>query len=137
MANIREEKGYTCGIGSNITTLKNQSYLTISTQTATEYVDEVIKECFYEIERLRTELVPQDELQMMKSYLMGEMSRLFDGPFSIADAHQSLLANDMTSEYYYNLINTIKSITSEDLMSYAIKYLNKEDFYIVVAGQKS
>ena len=33
MSNIREDKGYTYGIGSNITTLKNASFISISTQT--------------------------------------------------------------------------------------------------------
>ncbi|MEG0948072.1 MAG: pitrilysin family protein [Bacteroidales bacterium] len=135
MANIREEKGYTYGIGSSITTLKFASYLSIATQTATEYTEPLIKEVFYEIDRLKEELVSEEELEMMKGYLMGEMARLFDGPFSIADAHQSLLANDMTSEYYHQMIQAIQSVTAEELRDLARKYLINDQFYTVVAGQ--
>ncbi|MEG1585281.1 MAG: pitrilysin family protein [Bacteroidales bacterium] len=137
MTNIREEKGYTYGIGSSITTLKNASYLSIATQTATEYTQPLIKEVFFEIDRLKQELVSAEELDMMKGYLMGEMARLFDGPFSIADAHQSLLANDMTSEYYHQMIDAIKTVSAEELQELARKYLINDQFYVVVAGQQS
>lgn len=137
MANIREEKGYTYGIGSSITTLKHASYLSIATQTATEYTEPLIKEVFFEIDRLKEELVSDEEMEMMKGYLMGEMARLFDGPFSIADAHQSLLANDMTSEYYLQMIDAIKTVTAEELRELARKYLINDQFYVVVAGQSA
>lgn len=137
MTNIREEKGYTYGIGSSITTLKHASYLSIATQTATEYTEPLIKEVFFEIDRLKEELVSAEELEMMKGYLMGEMARLFDGPFSIADAHQSLLANDMTTEYYYQMIDAIRTVTAEELRDLARKYFINDQFYVVVAGQKA
>ena len=73
----------------------------------------------------------------MKGYLMGEMARLFDGPFSIADAHQSLLANDMTTEYYHQMIDAIQHVTAEELRDLARKYLINDQFYVVVAGQHS
>ena len=136
MSNIREDKGYTYGIGSAITTQKNASYLTISTQTGNEYTEPLIKEVFYEIERLKTELVPEDELENVKGYLMGEMLRLFDGPFSTADAYQALIANTMEVDYYYNMVESIKSIDSEKIMEIANKYFITDRFYTVVCGVK-
>jgi Predicted Zn-dependent peptidases len=137
MTNIREEKGYTYGIGSSITTLKHSSYLSIATQTATKYTEPLIKEVFYEIDRLKKELVEDDELDMMRGYLMGEMARLFDGLFSIADAHQSLIVNHMTTEYFFRMIDAIQTVTAEELQDLARKYLIEENFYIVVAGQQT
>ncbi len=137
MTNIREDKGYTYGIGSNITTLKYASYLNISTEVATEYTEPTIVEVKYELERLKTELVQKDEMDTLKGYLMGEMARLFDGLFSIADAHLSLLANDMDVEYYHKMIAAIKSVTAEELQALAVKYIDVDKLYIVTAGQKS
>lgn len=134
MMNIREEKGYTYGIGSSVTTLKHASYLSISTQTATHFTEPLIREVFAELARLREELVPDDELEMLRGYLMGELARLFDGPFSVADAVQSLLANDMTSEYYRRMIDAVQSVTPEELRELARRYLVDDRFYIVVAG---
>ncbi len=137
MNNIREDKGYTYGIGSNITTLKYASYLNIATEVATEYTEPTIKEVKYELERLKSELVQKDEMDTLKGYLMGEMARLFDGLFSIADAHLSLLANDMDVEYYHNMIAAVKSVTAEELQGLAIKYIDVDKLYIVTAGQKA
>ena len=134
MSNIREDKGYTYGIGSNITTLKNASLLSISTQTGNEYTESVIKEIYYEIERLKTEIVPDDEIEMVKGYLMGEMLRLFDGPFSIADAHQALIANNMSVDYYYNMIEAIKDIDAKKIHEISNKYFDTTKFYTVVCG---
>lgn len=136
MANIREDKGYTYGIGSSITTLKNASYLSISSQVATQFTESLIKEVFVEIDRLKEELVGDEELQMLKGYLLGEMARLFDGPFSIADAHQSLLANNMSVSYYYQMIDAIHSVTAEELKILARKYFIEDNFYTIVSGEK-
>ncbi|MDO5571609.1 MAG: pitrilysin family protein [Bacteroidales bacterium] len=136
MANIREEKGYTYGIGSNITTLKNGSYITISTQTAVNYTQEVIKEVFNEIRKLKEELVTDEEMSMLKGYLMGEMARLFDGPFPIADAHISLIANGMDSGYYKNMIKEISDITSGDIIEMAKKYFIENNFSVIISGKK-
>ena len=68
---------------------------------------------------------------------MGEISRLFDGPFSIADAHQALLANDMDSSYYLNMINGIKDITAEEIITLAKRYFDRDKFYTVICGKKT
>ena len=73
---------------------------------------------------------------MVKGYLMGEMLRLFDGPFSIADAHQALIANEMTVDYYYNMIESIKNIDAAKVLEIANKYFDTSKFYTVVCGAK-
>ena len=83
MSNIREEKGYTYGISSSIAAMRYGSYLTISTQTGTEFTRPLIDEVFAEIDRLRNEPVPTDEFITVQNYLRGDMARTLDSPFSI------------------------------------------------------
>lgn len=136
MENIREEKGYTYGIGSSTSANKYGAHFVISTQTANVYRDAVITEVFAEMNRLRTEPVGAEELMTVKSYLMGEMARMFDGPFAQADAQISLIANELPHDYYKKQIDAIASVTSEELQVLANKYLREELFYIAVAGSK-
>ena len=110
--------------------------MSISAQTATEYTMPLIDAVFAEIEKLKNEIVDEYELLNLKGYLMGEIARLFDGPFSISDAYLALLANDMDVSYYKNMIEAIKSVTSEDIIFLTKKYLLKEKFYIVICGKK-
>ncbi|MDP4270425.1 MAG: pitrilysin family protein [Bacteroidota bacterium] len=135
MTSIREEKGYTYGIGSSLVTQQKAGYMTIATQTGVEYVGPLIDAVFEEMDRLKIEEISPDEMERVRSYLLGEFARSFDGPFSIADAHISILANQLGFDYYENQLKVIQSIDSATLLLLANKYLNREDFYVSVAGK--
>ena len=135
MTSIREEKGYTYGIGSSLVTQQKAGYMTIATQTGVENVGPLIDAVFEEMDRLKIEEISPDEMERVRSYLLGEFARSFDGPFSIADAHISILANQLGFDYYENQLKVIQSIDSATLLLLANKYLNREDFYVSVAGK--
>jgi zinc protease len=136
MANIREEKGYTYGIGSFVLSLKHVSYLVTSTEVGNEYIEPTLKEIFIEMKRLQTELVSEDELETVKSYLLGEFLRDFDGPFALAGSFKAINDFDLDYTFYDQYLTVLRSITSEELMRLAQQYLHPEDFYTVVAGSK-
>lgn len=137
MSNIREEKGYTYGISSSIAAMRYGSYLTISTQTGTEFTRPLINEVFAEIDRLRNEPIPTDEFITVQNYLRGDMARTLDSPFSIADYYLSLKANDLPVEYFAQQDEAIRQLSPGDLLSAAQKYLVPSQFYIAVAGDKN
>lgn len=136
MSNIREEKGYTYGISSSVAAMRYGSYLVISTQTGTEFTRPLIDEVFAEIERLRHEPIPADELTVVKNYLRGDMARTLDSPFSIADYYLSLQANDLTTDYFAQQDEAIRRLTANDLLEAARRYLEPDRFYIAVAGDR-
>lgn len=113
------------------------SYLTISTQTGTEFTRPLIDEVFAEIDRLRNEPVPTDEFITVQNYLRGDMARTLDSPFSIADYYLSLKANDLPVEYFAQQDEAIRQLSPGDLLSAAQKYLVPSQFYIAVAGDKN
>ncbi len=136
MANIREEKGYTYGIGCFILNLKHADYLIISTEVGNEYVKPTLAETTLEMLRLQSEPVPDDELETVKSYLLGEFLRDFDGPFALAGSFKAINDFDLDYSFYDDYLHVLRNITSGELMELAKKYLNPEDFYTVVAGSK-
>jgi predicted Zn-dependent peptidase len=136
MANIREEKGYTYGIGSFILTLKQASYLVISTEVGNEYVEPTLDEIAVEMRRLQTELVSGNELETVKSYLLGEFLRDFDGPFALAGSFKAINDFGLDYTFYDEALKVLRSITPTELKALAQQYLNPEDFYTVVAGAK-
>ncbi|MDA3929081.1 MAG: pitrilysin family protein, partial [Prolixibacteraceae bacterium] len=91
MANIREDNGYTYGIGAGIYSMPNAAYLTISTEVGCDVTKAALKEIYFEIERLQTELVGEDELSVVRNYLLGENLRSFDGVFAMASSLRVLL----------------------------------------------
>jgi len=136
MTNIREEKGYTYGIGSFALTFKKASYLIISTEVGNEYVEPTLTEIAAEMKRLQNELISEDELETVKSYLLGEFLRDFDGPFALAGSFKAINDFNLDYSFYDNYLHILRTVTSEELKQLALKYLNPEDFYTVVAGSK-
>ena len=136
MTNIREEKGYTYGIGSFVLTFKKASYLVISTEVGNEYIEPTLKEIAVEMKRLQTEPVSENELETVKSYLLGEFLRDFDGPFALAGSFKAINDFGLDYTFYDNYLHTLRAITSDELMSLAQRYLNPDDCYTVVAGSK-
>lgn len=134
MANIREEKGYTYGIGSFVLPLKYTSYLIISTEVGNEYVEPTLKEITNELLTLQNELVSVDELETVKSYLMGEFLRDFDGPFALSGSFKAINDFGLDYAFYENYLNTLRTISAEEIMRLAQQYLDPDDFYTVVAG---
>jgi predicted Zn-dependent peptidase len=136
MANIREEKGFTYGIGSFVLTLKHTSYLVISAEVGNEYVEPTLTEISYEMRKLQTELVSENELDTVKSYLLGELLRDFDGPFALAGSFKAINDFNLDYSFYDGYLHVLRSVRPEELMQLAQKYLNPDDCFIVVAGTK-
>lgn len=137
MKNIREEKGYTYGIGANLLANKYQSVLTIQSEMATENTMPTLKEVFKEFESLRSELIPEAELEMVRNYLLGELARSFDGPFSKAESHLMLWMFDLDMDHVNSYTHTINSITPKDLQALAKTWYDEKDWTVVVAGNPS
>ncbi len=134
MANIREEKGYTYGIGSRVVSLQKDAYFFISTEVGKEVHDSALQEIFKEIERLQVELVEEQELDLVRNYLLGTMLGSIENAFSHADKLKGILFYDLDYTYYDRYIDKIKTISAEEIQQLAINYLKKEEFISVLVG---
>lgn len=134
MSNIREDKGYTYGIGSMSAELQETGYFLIATEVGKEVKDATLAEIKKEIERLRTNLVDQEELDLVKNYLLGQLLKSADGAYSLIDLYMGLESFGLELEFYNESIERIKKITPERIRELANQYLNWEDFSIVSAG---
>lgn len=134
MNNIREDKGYTYGIGSSLVSLQHAGFLSISTQAGSEHIRNILKEIQFEISVLQNDLISNEELNRAKNYFLGEMLRGFDGPFEMAESFKSILLYGLEYKYFDDFINTINTITPVELRDLAIKYYDYDSFNIVIAG---
>lgn len=136
MANIREDKGYTYGIYSALVSLQNEGCFFISTEAGVDVCNKAIDEIYGELKRLREELIPEEELELVKNYMLGALLRSIDGPFALADKFKGIMEYGLDYGYYKMLIDTIKEVTSVKLNDLANKYLQQEDMHQVVVGKK-
>jgi predicted Zn-dependent peptidase len=137
MSSIREEKGYTYGISSALSSIRDTGIFSISTQTANEFVEPLIEEVYAQIAELCHKKVHREELNIVKNCMMGDLTRAFDGIFSVTDAYISLLANDSSFDFYKKQIDTIRHISAKEIQLLAEKYLGHKEFYEIVVGKNS
>jgi len=134
MSNIREEKGYTYSIHSFNVSLKQAAYWNVATDVNTDQVEATLTEIHKEISRLREELIPDEELNLVKNYFHGELLRELDGVFSQADALKHKLHYGIDNTFYLKIMKRIKTCTPEKLLQAAQKYFLPEKMYTIVVG---
>lgn len=134
MQNLREQNGFTYGVFSAMVNFQQAGYLAIATQVGKEVTEQALGEIAHEIEQLRTTLVEQEELELVKNIMAGEMMRILDGPFGIADVTtENILCGFDNSHIQHNL-ERIRQTTPDEILALAQRYLNPADLVTVVVG---
>jgi len=136
MKNIREEKGYTYGIHSSLTSLDLSGYKVISTEVGQQYLRKTIDEIYKEIKLLQSTPVKKEEMSVVRNYMSGEMVRMFDGPFALAESFKSAWEFGLDNSYYYRLAEKIKTIEQDEIIELANTYYNIDDLFEVTVGSE-
>lgn len=134
MQNLREEHGYTYGVGSAMINFEQAGYLAVATQVGADVTAPALQEIYREIERLRTEAVSDEELSLVKNIMVGEIMRVLDGPFGIADVTIENILCGKDNEAVSESVRQIRATTPDDVLRLARKYLCREDLTTAVAG---
>jgi zinc protease len=134
MKKIREEKGYTYGISSNITSCDLTGYKVISTDVSHRNVTDTIRDIYREIEHLQNIPVGSEELTVLKNYMSGELVRMFDGPFAVAESFKSVWEFGMDFSYFLRFSEKIKTITPDEIIELARTYYVQDELHEITVG---
>ncbi len=134
MKKIREEKGLTYNVSSFIDNMRLDGHFYVSCDVAHKNIQDTLASIHQEIGLLKTELVKEEELRMVKNYIAGNILNMLDGPFRSIKWIKSLILNDMSTDDGIEIIEEIKSASAEQVRDLAIKYLNKEDMNTVIVS---
>ncbi len=134
MQSLREQRGYTYGVMSAMVNFAEEGYFAIATQVGVEVTREAVELIIDEIERLRSELIGEEELEMVRRIMVGEIMRILDGPFGVADVTiENILCGGDNSRIAEG-VERIESYTPQELMQLATRYLDPSDMVCVVSG---
>jgi predicted Zn-dependent peptidase len=134
MRNIREEKGLTYGISSNLFTLQKEGYLLIGTDVKREFTSLTIEEVYKEMNILRTEPVGEEELETVKNYMAGSFAGSLSTPFALADHFKAIYFDGLTYDFYEHYIENILNTSAQQLQDLANQYLTDNSMLVVIAG---
>lgn len=135
MKNIREDKGYTYGIGSFIVEYNDCIALKITTDVGVDVTKNAIDEIYKEIEKLHSSKIPTAELKLVQNFISGDMLSSFDGVFQTSTIWERLITQGRSASFIKRQINRTRTITPNDLKKLAEKYLPLDGFHTVVAGK--
>lgn len=134
MANIREDKGYTYGVGASIMSLINSSYLFIQTDVGKNVCDLAIKEIYYEMDKLCNEKISDVELERVKQYLSGSLLRSIDGAVNIMDKFIDFDDFGFGVDHFQYQMDSIVDVRADKLWNIAQKYYLKDNLIEVVVS---
>ncbi len=136
MANIREDKGYTYGIGSALVSMKNAGYFFIASEVGADVCSAALDEIYKEVNILKQHPVNPEELSLVRNYMLGSMLGSLENAMSHADKFKNIYFSGLGYDYYQNYIKTVRTISPEALLVLANKYFCTDTFEKVIVGKK-
>lgn len=127
---IREERGLAYSVSLDYSSKSDSGILYGYVGTEKEKIDEIKQIVLDEFEKLKTELVPQDELQRAINYTSGLFMLGLENHSSLNEFYgvHALLETNKTPD---NFIEQIERVTAEDILTVANRYFSKENFLFV------
>ncbi len=136
MQKIREEKGLAYDVNSAFISNKESGLFQVEVQTKNETANAVISEILNQLKNIRQNLVSDMELSEAKSYLTGSFLRKLDTTREIADFFAFVEFHNLGLDYVDKYSTYINSITKEDILKVAQKYLDIENYILVVVADQ-
>ncbi|MGW8121161.1 M16 family metallopeptidase [Roseivirga echinicomitans] len=133
--NLREDKGYTYGAYSSIGASRYSATFSANASVRNEVTDSAMVEFFSEMNRIRTELVSQEELDLAKNSLRGSFARSLESRSTVAQFALNTELNSLPEDYYATYLKRLDAITAEDVLAVAKKYIHPDKANIIVVGK--
>lgn len=135
-ANLREGHGWTYGARSSLSPDELVGSFNGTASVRNAVTDSSITEFIKEMRRLATEKVPEQELQVVKNVIAGQFSQNLEEPGTIASFALSTIRYNLPSDYYEKYLEALQSVTADDVMAMAKKYINPDKAHILVVGNR-
>ncbi|GAA5036001.1 hypothetical protein GCM10011506_31440 [Marivirga lumbricoides] len=135
MQNLREDKAFTYGARSSLSSDKLVGSFTASASVRNEVTDSAVYEFMSELEKIVNEGVTQQELDAAKASIAGSFARSLESPQTVASFAINTAIYGLPADYYTNYLKKLDAVTLEDVKAMAQKYILPENANIVIVGK--
>ncbi len=135
--NLREEKGYTYGVYSSFSFPRDRGRFSISAAVRNEVVRPALEEILQEIEMLRSDPVPSEELDNVKNNIIGSYALSLETLLDFVNQIVSLESRGLAIDELNTYLDAIAVVTSDDVLEAAQRRLLPDQMVIVAVGDAS
>jgi predicted Zn-dependent peptidase len=132
--NLREEKGYTYGVYSSVIARKYAGPWTAGGDLRTDVTDGAMTEFLRELNRIRDEKVPEEELDASRRSVVARFALSLESPQQVIGYAITRKAYNFPADYWDKYPAQIAAITADDVQRVAKKYVNPATMQVVAVG---
>jgi len=137
-ANIREEKGYSYGVGSSFSFGRGPGAFRTGGDVVTEKTDAALVEFMKELRGILGERpVSDEELAVAKEALVQRLPAMFASVASINSALTTLWVQGLPDDYYERYAKSVGAVTKEDVLRVARQHVHPDRLAIVIVGDRA
>jgi zinc protease len=134
---LREKRAYTYDVGSSQTDGSDFGFFSVNCAVKQKHVEEAERLILKELSKLKTEKVPNDELDKGKDMILGDIYRGVDNPESCAEILAIMEGQFGNENALINYINRVKAVTTDDVRDVANRYLQEDRFATAIIAPKT
>ena len=131
---LREQKSWTYGAYASLHRYRGLGYWQATAEVRTDVADSALRELLHQIDRIRTEVVPDSELAAAKGFLVGSFPLTIETPSQIASQVASVKLLGLGDEYLRLYRDRLAAVTSVQARAAAARLYRRGALTIVVVG---
>ena len=132
--NLREDKGYTYGIGSSFTATRYFNHFAAQTSVRTEVTGDAVRELLKEFADIRDRPVPSDELDNAERALVASFALSTENPGTALSNATQIKEYGLPSDYWDTYPEKIAAVTADDVQRVARRYIPLDNIVIIAVG---
>jgi len=131
---LREQKSWTYGAFASLHRYRGLGYWQATAEVRTDVADSALRELLHQIDRVRTEVIPDSELTATKGFLVGSFPLTIETPSQIATQVASVKLLGLGDEYLRLYRDRLAAVTALQARAAAARLYRRGALTIVVVG---
>jgi zinc protease len=131
---LREEKGYTYGIGSGFSATDYRGQWSASTNVRTDVTDPALTDLLAEIAEMRDKPVPEKELMDAKRAIVAGFALSLENPSQVLNYYVQNWLYGLPADYWDTYPAKISAVSAAQAQAAAAKYWDASKLQIVAVG---
>lgn len=131
---LREEKGYTYGAFSFHDAKKSAATLNAATSVNLDAAGESVGIILEQIEKMRREPIPAQELSRARQYLMGVFARNIETPQQVSQFVQTIKLFGLPDSYYTDFFRSVAELNADQMFAAQQRWFAPDDWAIIAVG---